>query len=115
LHEYDALQEYHRQAISGDDAEIQRGAEELGKLELVGKMREFYSCAYLAPLATADETIAPIEAARKALLRGVDDPLSQDYQSSVSEIRASLRMLVGQLQQAGRKDLWDTTECQAKP
>jgi hypothetical protein len=109
LHEYDGLQEYHRQAVSDDDAEIQRGAEQLAKLELIPKMREFYSCAYLAPLATADEIVAPIEEARKALLQCVDDPLDQQYQGSVSEIRASLRRLVGQLQQAGRKDLWGNT------
>ena len=110
LHEYDALQEYHRQATSDHAAEAQLGAEELKKLELVPKMREFYSCAYLAPLATADEIFVPIEAARRVLLQGIDDPLSPDYQRSVSEIRAALRLLVGQLQQAGRKDLWDTTE-----
>jgi len=107
-HGYDALQEYHRQATSADDASIMSGAKRLQQLgpELVSRTHEFFMSANLAPLATADELIAPIEGLREEIFNS-GDPLSPEFQKIVREKRQKLQVLIEQIQKAGRKDLWE--------
>jgi hypothetical protein len=71
--------------------------------------KEFINYSNLAPLATADY-VNPMVQSVKAQIGSPIDFKSPDSQNQINEKINALNQLMQQLQVAGRRDLWNTSE-----
>lgn len=76
--------------------------------------KELMNLVRLAPLATADNVVNALEAAKDKISGAVIDFQSREWQQQTTETIVALEDLLKTFQDSGRKDLWDTTKPEAK-
>lgn len=118
---HDILRSFHNLAhaakLKTDPQEARRklamATVEAERPHLTASINEFTTYAALAPLATADDVLPLLAAASKQVFREVNFD-SPDAAAEIQEQMKPLFALLNRLQAAGRKDLWETLEPDAK-
>jgi hypothetical protein len=112
---YATLLTYTPKLSSDNEASVNEAKEHISaaSVDLITKATEFNYYANLAPIATAEEVIAPILEAQ-AIFHQVADESSPEYEKTMQDKMQRLQVLLTKLHAAGRKDLWGTPEAEAK-